>query len=590
MVWQKDDKSAYEVFIKKYNIVFLFFLFLFICLSLRLFYLQIIVGSKYRKISEQQRLYNTCERAPRGIIYSADNVVLVENRLDYTALFYRLGREEILLSSNLKELSKILGKDIKLIKNNKSNKVVKLVNNLTIYDMFKIQEKKQNLKYINIVGETHRTYYYPEALCHITGYVGEVGTNELLTPNKYKIGDRVGRGGIEQFYDKYLKGQDGGWQIEVNARGYYIRAFKYIHPKIGANIYTTIDLKLQIEAYNLLKNTVTGKGAVVVIDVRTGAIKALVSCPGFNANNISKNFDEYLKDKKLPLFNRALQALYPPGSIFKIVTLTAALEILNTDHKRTMNCTGSFKLGNRYYSCWCKSGHGDVNLISAMAQSCNIYFYHLGLKIGVKNLKEYAKKFYFGRETHIDLPNEKKGFIPDRKWKEQKMKTPWRQGDTVIFSIGQGALWTTPLQMAYMMSVVANKGKEYNRPYIVEKIKNFDGKEIYKHKKSIGDIIKLSSNTWNVLHEALLEVVENGTGKRSKISDIKIAGKTGTAQNPHGEGHAWFVSYAPADVPEIAMAVIVENGGSGGSSAAPIGKKIYETYFNMKLENKDKNR
>ncbi|MDR3274923.1 MAG: penicillin-binding protein 2 [Endomicrobium sp.] len=585
MVWQREDKFAYETFLKKHNIIFVFCIFLFICLSIRLFYLQIINGNRYRRISEQQRLHNTYEHAPRGIIYSADNVALVENKFNYTALFYHLEREQTSLTDSIKELNKILGRDIRPAQVCRYSGVVKLSDNLTTEEMFKIQEKKLNLKGIKVVKEVHRVYYYPEALSHITGYTGEIRIEELLD-NEYKIGDYVGRGGIEQFYDKYLKGQDGGWQVEVNAKGHHVKAFKYVPPKIGASVYSTVDLKLQTAAYNALQNSDTGRGAVVVLDTRTGAVKALVSCPGFDTNTAgTKDFSKYLKDKKLPLFNRTLQALYPPGSIFKVVTLTAALELLNIDYRQTVRCTGSFELGDRRYSCWYKPGHDVLNLISATAQSCNIYFYQLGLKVGVKNLEKYAKKFYFGQKTGIDLPNEKRGFIPSPQWKKLKMKMSWLQGDTVIFSIGQGALCTTPLQMAYMMSAVANKGI-CCKPYIVNRIEDFNGNEIYKHKIKFGEQINLSDRTWKVMHKALVEVVENGTGKRIKIPAVKIAGKTGTAQNPQGEGHAWFISYAPADNPEIAMAVIVENGGGGGLNAVPIGRKIYEAYFNIEPENK----
>jgi penicillin-binding protein 2 len=582
MIWKKENKLAYENFLKKHNIIFVFCLFLFVCLSLRLFYLQIVVGSKYKKISEQQRLHNAYEYAPRGIIYSADNVAFVKNEFNYAVLFYHLGRKQTLLTDNMVKLSKILEKNVKLVENYKYNRFIKLIDNLTIDEMFKIQEKKLNLEGVEIVKEVRRVYLYPEILSHVLGYISEIKLDEL-TANGYKIGDRIGRGGIEQFYNKSLKGHDGGWQIEVNSKGYYVKTFKYVYPKIGNSVYTTIDLKLQTMAYNLLLNSTTGRGAIVVIDTRTGAVKTLVSCPGFDANKVgTKDFNRYLKDKKLPLFNRALQALYPPGSIFKIITLTAALELLNINCEEKVRCTGSFELGDRRYSCWYKRGHGTLNLISATAQSCNVCFYQLGLKLGVKNLKKYAKKFYFGKKTEIDLPNEKKGFVPDKKWKKEKMKMPWLKGDTVIFSIGQGALWVTPIQMAHMMSIIANKG-ECHKPYIVDKIESFDGKKIYEHKKSEEYVKLLSQKTWNILHKALLEVVENGTGSKSKIPGIKIAGKTGTAQNSQGDGHSWFISYAPADNPEIAVAVIIENGGSGGLNAVPIGKKIYEEYFSVVL-------
>ncbi|MDR1721172.1 MAG: penicillin-binding protein 2 [Endomicrobium sp.] len=586
MVWQKEDRFSYETFIGKHKKVCVLFIALFICLSTRLFYLQIIRGGRYRGISEQQRIHNAYERAPRGVIYSADGNVLVENKFAYVALFYPFKQRRTLSAKSIKELSKILGKDVEFIINKcyKYGRFVKLADNLTSEEMLKIREKKLDLEGVSVLKESRRVYYHSEATSHMTGYTGEIRADELeeLLGRGYKMGDCIGRGGIEQFYDEYLRGRDGGWQIEVNALGWQIKDFRYVQPEIGASVYSTVDLELQKVAYEALKDSSTGRGAAIVLDTRTGAVKTLVSCPGFDANKAgTKDFGKYLKDKELSLFNRAVQALYPPGSVFKIITFAAAVEIIDIDPEKTVQCKGSFKLGDRYYSCWQKLGHDRLNLISAMALSCNVYFYQLGLKLGIRNLERYARKFYLGQRTKIDLPGEKKGFIPNREWKKSKLKMRWLHGDTVIFSIGQGALWVTPLQMACLISAVANKGV-CRKPYIVDRIVDFNGGEIYSHKLESEGRIDLSDKTWTLLHEALLEVVESGTGTRSKIVGIKIAGKTGTAQNSHGDNHAWFVSYAPVDNPEIAVAVIIENGGGGGQNAVPVSRKIYEAYFNMK--------
>ncbi|MDR3071707.1 MAG: penicillin-binding protein 2 [Endomicrobium sp.] len=590
MVWQKENKFNYETFLEKHKVILVFFMLLFIGLSIRLFYLQIIKGDKYRKISQQQRMYNTRERAPRGIIYSADKEVLAENKFNYVVFYHPLKAHQNSLEQVIVELNKILDGKIKQIANKdlKYGKVVKLIDNLTVEEMFKIQEKKLNLKGVSVVREPRRVYFHPEAISHVIGYVNEIRSNEIenMASQGYKIGDYIGRGGIEQEYDKYLHGKDGGWQIEVNAKGYQIKAFKYVTPEVGADIYSTINLKLQKVAYDALKDSCTARGAIVVLDAKTGAVKALVSCPGFNANTVgSKKFDKYLKNGNSPLFNRTLQALYPPGSIFKVITFAAAADLLNINPSEiTFTCTGSFEVGNRHFGCWYKPGHGNLNFIAAVAQSCSSYFYQLGLKLGIKNLEKYAKKFYLGQKTGIDLPNEKKGFIPNPEWKKAKLKMPWFRGDTAIFAIGQGAILVTPLQMACIMSAVANKGLRY-KPYIVDKVVDFEGNEIYKHELKFDDKLELSDKTWTLLHQALLESVENGTGRRCKLEGIKIAGKTGTAQNSQGKDHAWFTSYAPADNPEIVIAVIVEHVGGGGLNAAPICKKIYEAYFNIEPTN-----
>jgi penicillin-binding protein 2 len=584
MVWQKESKRAYEAFLKKHKIILVFFSLLFICLLGRLFYLQIIKGDEYIAISKQQSVRNIYERAPRGIIYSAGNTALVENEFTYSALYYPHDNHKTPSDQVIKELTEILKKEIikpAADKYLKYDKAIKLVDNLTMEEMFKIQEKRSSLEGVSVVKEFRRIYRYPEISSHIIGYTGEIELKDLK--QGYKIGDCVGKCGIEQAYDKYLHGNPGRWQAEVNARGCQTKAAKYVAPENGADVYSTVDLKLQKAAYDALKDTAEKKGAVVVIDVKTGAVKALVSYPGFDANKITGgDFKKYSKDKNLPFFNRACQALYPPGSIFKIVTFAAAMDVACINPLSTICCKGNFELGDRHYTCWHKSGHGKLNLISAMAQSCNVYFYQLGLKLGIKNLEKYAKKFYLGRKTGIDLPNEKEGFIPSAQWKKLKKKMKWLGGDSVIFAIGQGAISVTPLQMVHMISAVANKGVCY-KPYIVDRVVDFNDNEIYKHKLEFDDKLELSAKTWELLSQALLETVENdsGTGRRCKIPGIKIAGKTGTSQNSQGKDHGWFVSYAPADNPEIAMAIIVEHGGGGGVSAVPVGRKIYEAYFNV---------
>jgi penicillin-binding protein 2 len=589
MAWENKEKNAYEFFLKRHKTVLIFFIWLFGGLSLRLFYLQIVDGARYKKISEQQRVHNTHERAPRGIIYSADGIVLARNEFTYVALFYPFRQGQIPTNKLLKELSGVLRRNIisAVDVSQKYGRFIKLANNITLNEMFQIREKGVlGLKDIKFAREPRRTYYFPEITSHITGYVNEIRSDELrrLLEQGYKIGDHIGRGGIEQYYDKYLHGKDGGWQIEVSAKGHQVKSFRYAPPKVGSNIYSTINFKLQQIAYKALKDSTTGLGAVVVLDTRTGAVRALVSCPGFDTNKVgTKEFSKYLSDKKLPLFNRATQAMYPPGSVFKVITFAAAVELLNINPKEIIQCTGSFKLGNRHYSCWNKFGHGEMNLIFATTQSCNVYFYNLGLKLGIGNLEKYAKKFYLGQKTGIDLPNEKKGFIPNPEWEKTRMRRPWFKGDTIIFAIGQGALWVTPLQMACIASSVANRGI-WHKPYIVDKVLKVDGREVYRHVLKSDRFISLSDETWNLLHEALFEAIESGTGIRSKLPGIKIAGKTGTAQNPQGKDHAWFISYAPADNPEIAMVVIVENGGGGGLNAVPIGRKIYEAYFNINSE------
>ncbi|MDR1952665.1 MAG: penicillin-binding protein 2 [Elusimicrobiota bacterium] len=582
MVWQKEYKIGYSDFFIRQKIVLIFFAILFIILSLKLFYLQIIKGGFYNDISEQQRIYSTDEMAPRGIIYADDDSVMAENAFIYSILFYPFDQGGLPAEKTILELNAILKKDIRpyLEESIRNGKIVKIADKLSMEEMFKIQEKKMKLNGITLVAEPVRVYKFPQANSHVFGYLGEINKNELMSGSfsGYKSGDYIGKAGIESVYDKYLRGVNGGWQLEVNAKGVQTKAFKYIKPEIGNSAYLTISPRLQKAAYEALAKSSTGRGAAIVIDVKTGAIKALVSAPSYDSNKVkAEDFALYLKDKNLPLYNRATQALYAPGSVFKIIAFAAAVES-DFDIYETKYCRGYFDLGDKRYLCWYKPGHGRVNLMEALAQSCNVYFYNLALRLGVDKLDEFSWKFRLGEQTGIDLPNEKRGFVPTAEWKKSKEKVPWLQGDTVNFGIGQGALWVTPLQMAAMMSAVANRGTHY-KPYVVNKIVSLEGEQIYQHSVETNGSVTLKSRTWDLLHQALIDTVEKGTARGAFFPNIKIAGKTGTAQNPQGNDHAWFVSFAPADDPEIAIAVIVENGGGGSANAVPIGRKIYEAYF-----------
>lgn len=593
MSWNNNDKYEYDCFVEKYKKIMLLFIFFFILLSGKLFYLQIIKGNYYTNIADNQRTHTTYERAFRGIIYDTNNHILVENITNYVALFYPFEQQYEPTEESIKRLNSILKKDITLSieKSWRYGRVVKLAENLTTEEVFKIQENRLFLPGISVVKEPKRICYNSIENAHIIGYVNELRLEEIenIENTDLKVGDIIGRCGIEQYYDRYLRGKDGGLSFEVNARGRHNKTFAYEQPVTGNSLYLTIDTKLQKAAYEALKNSSSGKGAAVAIDVRTGAIKCLVSCPSYDLNKISsaKDYKRYLQDKKLPFFNRCIQALYPPGSIFKIITFIAALEHLHYNPYILQDCQGYFELGDRIYACSSRTGHKKINLISAMAYSCNIYFYKLGLDLGVRVIIDYAKKFRLGEKTGIDIITEKKGFVPTPEWKKSKMKMAWLKGDTAILAIGQGALWVTPLQMANLMATVANKGISY-KPYLVDKISDSTTKEIiFQHEPIENEKIELDKYTWEQLQKSLEAAVDYGSAKRTKFKNIKVAAKTGTAENPQGEDHAWVVAYAPGDNPELALAVIVENGGFGGKVSVPVAREIFKQYFNIVDEPED---
>lgn len=587
MSWSNENRNEYMFFTEKHKNIVLLLLFVFFLLSVKLFWLQILRGAYYKDISEHQRLNTTHERAFRGLIYDKNDKLIVGNITNYVALFYPFEQQYMPTEESIEKLSEILQKDIKKTIETgwRYGRVVKLAENLTVNEAFKIQENKLFLPGITVVKEPKRFCFDSVENAHVVGYVNELHAEELdnMENTDLKVGDIIGRCGIEQAFDKYLRGKDGGLAFEVTARGRHNKTFNYDAPVIGNSLYLTIDTDLQKTAYKALTESSSGKGAAIVLDVKSGAVRAFVSCPGYDINKISyvKEYRKYLKDKKLPFFNRCIQALYPPGSIFKIITFAAALEELKHNPKIIEFCSGTFELGDRFYSCSSKKGHGKVNLISAMAYSCNIYFYKLGLALGVRIIDEYAKKFNLGEKTGIEISSEKNGFVPTPDWKKAKTKMAWLKGDTVILSIGQGALWVTPLQMANLISAVAEKGVSY-QPYFVEKVRDsVTNKIIYVHEPKRNEKIELSEHTWQQLHKSLEAAVEYGTAKRTKFDELKVAAKTGTAENPQGDDHAWAVAYAPADNPEIAVAVIVENGGFGGLVSVPVIREILKQYFHI---------
>ncbi len=587
MSWSNENRNEYLFFTEKHKNIFLLLLLIFFLLSVKLFYLQIVRGNYYREVSEHQRLSTTHERAFRGLIYDRNNNLIVDNITNYVALFYPFEQQYMPSEESIEKLSEILQKDIKksIETGWRYGRVVKLAENLTVNEAFKIQENKLFLPGITVVKEPKRRYYDAVENAHVIGYVNELRAEELenMENTDLRVGDIIGRCGIEQSFDKYLRGKDGGLSFEVTAKGRHKKMFNYNAPTIGNTLYLTIDTDLQKVAYKALSESSSGKGAAIVLDVNTGAVRAFVSCPGYDVNKISyvKEYRKYLKDKKLPFFNRCIQALYPPGSIFKIITFVAALEELKYNYHIIENCTGSFELGDRFYSCSSKKGHGKVDLISAMAYSCNVYFYKIGLALGVRIIDEYAKKFFLGEKTGIEIASEKSGFVPTPDWKKAKTKMSWLKGDTAILSIGQGALWVTPLQMANLISAVSTRGISY-QPYFVEKVRDsVTNKIIYLHEPVRNEKIELSNYTWQQLHKSLKAAVEYGTAKRTKFNDLKVAAKTGTAENPQGDDHAWAVAYAPADNPQIAVAVIVENGGFGGSVSVPVIREILKQYFHI---------
>jgi penicillin-binding protein 2 len=560
---------------------------------LRLAYLQLIRGSALARASENNHTQILVERAPRGRILDRSGEVLADDQPVFVALFSPLGLDVTTFEPLAKTLSEILNIDGPELQRRifaavRAKSMTRISDRLSRAQAFQILQERVHLPGISLTVEEQRYYPKGELASHVLGYVGEITDDELeqFAEQGYHGGDWIGKSGLERLYDPSLHGQDGGFLIEVDARGRQVRVIRHVLPQAGKDLVLTLDEKVQELAEKELHDT-GHPGAAVVMNPQTGELIALASSPGFDPNLFmplgdSEERKALLSNPDLPLYNRTIQALYPPGSTFKIITSLAALEAGSFDPDKKVYCDGSYTLGKegRIFHCWKPHGHGWVDFTKALAESCDVYFYQLGSDVGPEAIEEMAKHFGFGAPTGVDLPHEKKWDLPLAL--KAKHHQHWQGGDTLNYAIGQGALQVTPLQLANAVSMVANGG-DLRQPYLVSESQRF-GQFIERlGSPRMVNHIAISDKSWALLRQGLLEVVNHGTGVAAQIKGTDVAGKTGTAQVPKGKEHALFVAYAPAENPRVACAVVVEHGGHGGAVAAPIAHDLLA----MVLETKE---
>jgi penicillin-binding protein 2 len=447
-----------------------------------------------------------------------------------------------------------------------------------------------------------RAYDYGDFASHLIGYLGEVDENEMRQSREfpYRMGAQIGKYGVEYRWENDLRGSDGGQQIEVDALGREIRPLGVVEPFPGNNLVLTIDLELQ----KVAEEAYQGKtGALIAMDPKTGQILAMVSKPSFNPDIFARNilpeeWKSLVENPYHPLQNKGIQGQYPPGSVFKIITAIAGLESRTITPNTPFTCAGAFPYGNRDFRCWKEGGHGSLSLHRAIVESCDIYFYQLGLKLGPDLIARYASEFGLGKVTGISLP-EKPGIVPSSSWKKKRHRTPWYSGETLSFSVGQGYLNATPLQLLVLISAVANGGKIL-LPQVAERIEDIYKNKLEEYPTVELERVNVSGKTLQIIQEALKGAVNDphGTGSACGLKEVKVAGKTGTAQViampedfKRGDlkriplkfrDHAWFVAYAPVEDPKISVVVLVEHGGFGSTAAAPIAKKVIEKYLDLK--------
>ena len=558
---------------------------LFILLG-RIAWLQLVEGERYFRISQNSRLQLLPLSSPRGLILDRRGEKLAGNEV-----LFSVG---VVPSNvfNLEELLPRLTQALDIDKQRIREKLqeapnffrpVFLKENVDMPTITYLLEREKEFPGVVIIAQPVRSYPYKMVAAHVFGHLGEVDQAELSMSSGIgiELGDLVGKMGIEKVYNLYLQGEKGGRQVEVDAYGRSLRIISEKDPLPGDNIHLTVDLRIQKIAEEELGQR---RGVVLIGDPETGELLALVSHPGFDPNLFSRGisedeWDRLKQDSGNPLENRAIRGEYSPASTFKIILTIAALEENIIKKEDTFFCPGGLLVGRRIFKCWKEEGHGRLDLEQAIIHSCDVFFYQLGLKVGVEKMIEYAELFGLGKVTGLNLMGEKYGLLPTSDWKLKNRGEVWYRGDTANLSIGQGYILVTPLQMLRVISAVANGGSLV-KPYLVKKIENLEGEVIKDFSSPKKKKISLSSSTLSFLKKSLRGVVREGTGWRAEDRIVKISGKTGTVELSEGERpHNWFVGYAPSDNPRLAIVVLVEHREEDISIAAQIAGKIFSQTF-----------
>ena len=568
----------------------------------KLFTIQVFANAYYQKASISNSVRIVPIKASRGDIEDRYGETIVQNRPSYTV--YLVPHEVPDIGEASSKLADMLGMDEEYLKAIISEswkgkfQPIRLKRYVDFRTISVLEE--HSLEVPGVVFQVEPTRLYPDSGygSHVYGYVGEVSEEELSNNSKYNKGEIIGKKGLERYYNDQLKGQDGVLYLEVTAKGRILGNYpdkKPTPPIKGATLELNIDWALQREAESLLNEK--GQGSVVVIDVHDGGVRAIASTPLYDANLFSgvvpaDEWAQIMADTTYPLLNRAIQGIYPPGSTFKPFVAAMGLHYNKISEEANFDiCRGQKKFGNRVFKCWKPAGHGRLNLHEAIVQSCDIYFYQLGLACGMEEFQEFMPKCRFGELTGIDIPGEKSGISPTIEYFNSRYgERGWTKYLINNLAIGQGEILVTPLQMAVAYAALANGGTIY-RPRIVNKIIQGDGEIIDVPPVEKGKLPLSEANIDSIV-SALSGVVseEHGTASWIKVPGVTIAGKTGTAQNPHGDDHAWFVCFAPVENPEIAVAVIVENAGHGSSIAAPVARDVLKFYFRDKEKDAGKSK
>ncbi|HEX7125072.1 MAG TPA: penicillin-binding protein 2 [Thermodesulfobacteriota bacterium] len=573
----------------------------------RLTYLQIIQGDTFRNLSESNRVRIRVVTAPRGIIYDAKGRILVDNR---PAFDVKLIPEDV---RDVAEAIERVGRLLNLTEEEIADRVaeasppappwrpVLIKGDVSRDELALVETRKLDLPGVFVDVGQRRAYRYGKLAAHLLGYMGEISEAELKRPEykDYRQGEFIGKVGVERRYEAYLRGVHGQKHIEVDAAGREVAFLREIPPIPGKDLYLTIDLDLQLAAEEAMQGK---SGAVIALDPRNGDVLAMVSAPAFDPDVFARGitaaeWQALTRDPRKPLNNKGIQGTYPPGSTWKAIVAAAGLHAKAITPGTALHCGGTFPFGRRVFRDWKLSGHGAVTLYDSLVQSCDVYYYRLGDKLGVDRIAEEALGMGFGRVTGIELEGEKSGLVPSTAWKERRFKQPWYPGETISVAIGQGATTVTPIQLVNAYASLANGGKLW-RPQVVSRVVDIDGTVVYAREPQLIGLTPTTPAANEAIARGLLGVLEDpkGTAHSHRSKDFRMAGKTGTAQVSsrlysardeekipwHLRDHAWFVAFSPEVDAEIAVVTLAEHGGHGGSAAAPVVKAVIARYWELK--------
>jgi len=593
-MWEREEQNLlWAVFERRVGWLQFLIVIVIVVLAGRVMWLQLIRGKHLYRVAQENSVQVVRQPSPRGLIFDRNGTKLAINHPAFSVIFRPVNIDEETSRLVLNRLGNVLGVDRKWLE--EQYRRVKrepfgsflVAENVSREQVFYISAHGFEMPGVDIESSPLRRYPYHEIGAHVLGHLGQITADELCSRGLrgYRAGDVIGKAGVEAAYDEYLRGQDGVRQIEVDSCGKRIRLIKEIEAETGNDMVLTLDWRLQ----NICEKALHRHGVICALQPQTGEVLALISKPSFDPNLFSwrisrRECEQLFEDESCPMLNRAIGGRYAPASTFKVITAIAALETGSITPATAYGCKGSFPVGNRVFRCWREKGHGRLTVVPAIVDSCDVFFYQAGLATGPDEIAGHAREFGLGERTGIDIGPEEEGFVPSVEWKRHNYKTAWFPGDTANLSIGQGWIEVTPLEMAVLVSAIANGGKIVT-PYLVSKVAGHNGDVILEGTPKIRRVLDLEPETLMLIRKGMEGAVEGGTGQASKVHGLRVAGKTGTAENPRGEDHGWFICYAPAGAPEIALVVLVEHGGMGGASAAPIAGRILKEYFGSKKYN-----